>query len=241
MIFPVKIPYTIAPDILKYNGDPYEKELIPFYIEEKKRELSLHRHNICCEVDHSSPFIEAFRDFCGLKGILNIEEMAMHFNEDIAILKNGIVKAICFCFPSSFFPSHLLDKSFFAMHQPVPENENLLRASDKIVELISEKNKMFRRYVWTISSLSTLSQLPSYNRIDPVKIEDLYFRNETQTTVGLGDGISLFFVKVQMTPLSILWNDSEKKNQIIESIHSMTPSILEYKNLIKIKEILINH
>ena len=134
-----------------------------------------------------------------------------------------------------------LEKSFFSMHEPVPENQNLLRASNKIVELISEENKQFRRFVWTISSLPTLSQLPLYKRPQPETIDDLYFRTEVQTTVGLGNGISLFFVKVEMYPLSIVWIDMDKRIQIIESISSMSPAIHEYKNLKNIKEILLKN
>lgn len=240
MVFPVKIPYVIGPDISKYFGEPYDSVPDPFYISEKIKELHLNREKICCESHHISDLIEKFSIHCNLKNIDSIDQLALHFNEDIAILQNGILKAICFCFPSSFFPADLIGKSFLSLHEPVPENKNLNRASDKIIELISAKGNKFRRYVWTITTLPSLSQLPSYKKSEPEKIEDLFFRTETQTTVGLGEGICLFFVKVEMNPLSIIWSDPEKKNKIINSIKSMSPAIIEYKNLQIIKNILLD-
>jgi hypothetical protein len=97
---------------------------------------------------------------------------------------------------------------------------------------------MFRRYVWTLTSLPSLSQLPSYTKPTPQKIEDLYFRTETQTTVGIGGDICLFFVKVNMHPLQQVWDDPEKRTLIVESVNSMSEAVLDYKNLGIIKEIV---
>lgn len=241
MVFPVKIPYVIGPDISKYFGEPYDKGLDPFYISEKRKELNLNRKKICRNDEDTKFLLKKISDYFGFNNIHEIEELALHFNEDIAILQNGILKAICFCFPSSFFPADLIGKSFLSLHEPVPENKNLNRSADKIVELTATIENKFRRFVWTITSLPSLSQLPSYIKSDPEKIEDLYFRTETQTTVGLGEGICLFFVKVEMNPLVNVWNDPEKKNKIIRSIESMSPAIIKYKNLEKIKTILLDN
>ena len=67
------------------------------------------------------------------------------------------------------------------------------KTSEKVTKLISMEGAMFRRYVWTITPLIGLSQHPEYSRPTPNDISDLYFRTETQTTVGLGNDISLFF------------------------------------------------
>jgi hypothetical protein len=80
--------------------------------------------------------------------------------------------------------------------------------------------------------------LPSYARPTPQSINDLYFRTETQTTVGIGGDICLFFVKVNMLPLQQLWDDPEKRTLIVDSINSMSEAVLDYKNLGLIKRIL---
>jgi hypothetical protein len=97
---------------------------------------------------------------------------------------------------------------------------------------------MFRRYVWTLTSLPSLSQLPSYQKPVPQSINDLYFRTETQTTVGVDGEICLFFVKVNMSPLDQVWDDAGKRQMIVESINSMSDAVLDYKNLHLIKEIV---
>jgi hypothetical protein len=97
---------------------------------------------------------------------------------------------------------------------------------------------MFRRYVWTLTSLPSLSQLPSYNKPTPQSINDLYFRTETQTTVGIGGDICLFFVKVEMHPLQQIWDDYEKRTLIVDSVNSMSEPVLNYKNLTQIQRII---
>jgi hypothetical protein len=80
--------------------------------------------------------------------------------------------------------------------------------------------------------------LPSYTRPTPQSISDLYFRTETQTTVGIGGDICLFFVKVNMHPLQEVWDYPNKRQMIVDSINSMSEAVLDYKNLRIIKEII---
>jgi len=145
---------------------------------------------------------------------------------------------IGFCFPSGFYPARKLGLSFFDMHLPVGDGETLRRSSEKVSALISKQDAMFRRHVWTLSSLPSLSQLPSYVRPVPQTVDDLYFRTETQTTVGIDGSICLFFVKVNMHPLQQVWKDPNKRQMIVESINSMSEAVLGYKNLRIIKEII---
>ena len=71
-------------------------------------------------------------------------------------------------------------------------------------------------------------QIPS----DP-NFENLYFRVETQTTAPVDDHTSLFFIKVDVLPLSQVWD-----KRILESINSMTDNVLKYKGLEQIKDLL---
>jgi hypothetical protein len=61
----------------------------------------------------------------------------------------------------------------------------------------------------------------------------LYFRVETQTSVPLNDETSLFLIKVEVVPLSKIWNI-----KILESINSMSENVLNYKDLLQIKKLL---
>jgi hypothetical protein len=59
--------------------------------------------------------------------------------------------------------------------------------------------------------------------------------------VGVEGDTCLFFVKVDMHPLSMVWEDPSKRALLLESINSMTPSTLDYKNLHQVKAILNSH
>jgi hypothetical protein len=89
--------------------------------------------------------------------------------------------------------------------------------------------------------LPGLSQHPGYQRPVATGIDDLFFRTETQTTVGIAGDCCLFFVKVDMHPLSMVWEDESKRALLLESINSMTVSTLDYKNLHEVKAILNSH
>jgi len=238
MIFPVKVPYTVGPDIAKYEGAAFNAHPDPGYLLEKKKELELHRTHVCGTI--SNDYLHYLNAFCGFDIKTSLPQICTQLEEDVAILKDGYLNTIGFCFPSGFYPAQKLGLSFFDMHLPVGDGETLRHSSEKVSALISKKDAMFRRYVWTLTSLPSLSQLPSYTRPTPQSIEDLYFRTETQTTVGIGGDICLFFVKVNMHPLPQVWDDPNKRQMIVDSINSMSEAALDYKNLAVIKRI-INH
>ena len=236
MIFPVKVPYTVGPDIVKYEGSAFNLHPDPLYLLEKKKELELNEHHICGSI--STDYLHHLNAFCGFDINTTLPEICTQLEEDVAVLKDGFLQSIGFCFPSGFYPTQKLGLSFFEMHLPVGDGETLRRSSEKVSALISKKDAMFRRYVWTLTSLPSLSQLPSYTKPVPQTIDDLYFRTETQTTVGIDGNICLFFVKVEMHPLQQVWDDPGKRQSIIDSINSMSDAVLDYKNLSDIKNIV---
>ena len=236
MIFPVKVPYTVGPDIVKYEGAAFNAGPDPAYLLEKKRELALHETHICRTI--SNDYLHHLNAFCGFEVNTTLPDICIQLEEDLAILKDGHLHTIGFCFPSGFYPTQKLGLSFFDMHLPVGDGDTLRRSSEKVSALISKQDAMFRRYVWTLTSLPSLSQLPSYNKPTPQSINDLYFRTETQTTVGIGGDICLFFVKVEMHPLQLVWEDPEKRTLIVDSVNSMSEPVLNYKNLTQIQRII---
>ncbi len=236
MIFPIKVPYTVGPDIVKYEGPAFNANPDPTYLLEKKKELELHGSHVCGTI--SNNYLHHLNTFCGIDVNTTLPEICVKLEEDVAILKDGHLHTIGFCFPSGFYPAQKLGLSFFDMHLPVGDGETLRRSSEKVSALISKQDAMFRRYVWTLTSLPSLSQLPSYVKPTPQSINDLYFRTETQTTVGIGGDICLFFVKVNMHPLKLVWEDPEKRTLIVDSVNSMSEAVLGYKNLAFIKSII---
>lgn len=239
IVFPVRTPYTISADISKYKGEVYNKHPDSAYLEQKRTELNRFEADLFASGSGANEILPALTGYLQ-QPVKDIKTLALSMEEDIAVLHKGVLKTICFCFPSGFIPSQKIGLNFFDMHFPVADAEKLLSASKKVSALISEEGNMFRRHVWTVTALPGLSQHPALHRPDPQKIDDLYFRTETQTTVGLKNDICLFLVKVDMYPLSSVWENKDRREALLASINSMGDATLSYKNLHGIKQLLNN-
>mgnify|MGYP002630935328 CR=1 FL=1 len=239
--FPVKIPYKTTPSMIRNTESVFE---LTSQATSKFQELDRWDTDLyaSCSEDLIQLVIDKLNielvDFGHSSSIVNL---ALNFREDIAIMHKGILEAICFCYPSSWIPAERVGQSLTQIHAPVADNEILREKSQRIAESMATQHS-FRRYVWTISTTSELSNHPKLVKsevTDSTTIDELFFRTETQTTMALGDNeTSLFFVRVDTMPLSQLWCDIDKRQTIVASVNSMTDSVLRYKNLSKIKEII---
>ena len=245
ILFPVKVPYSTAPDIVKLKDDFKLTPISDRIRANKLKELDAFSSDLFNEIqsDNLIDCLNVINAKYNLPASTTVLDLAMNVEEDIAILSSGKVIAICFCFPSGFIPSHVVGKSFFEIHQPIPDSDLLLKMSDKLTSMMADSSRgCYRRFVWTITSNPSMSQHPSLkNKVIPNSINDLYFRTESQTTIPLGDNVNMLFsVKVEMNPLNGIWEDYEKRSALISSIDSMSDAMLEYKNLKAIKSILNN-
>jgi hypothetical protein len=244
-VFSVKVPYSTAPDIVKLKEDyrltPISEEMLAFKLEE----LTKFPNDVTKEIvsEELSRSLEIICQRNNLPNAKTILDLAKSVQEDIAILSLGKVIAICFCAPSGFIPSNVVGKTFFEIHQPIPDSEILLKMSDKLSSMLSDTIRgPYRRHIWTITANPSRSQHPSMkDNFNPKSISDLYFRTETQTTIPLDDNVHMLFaIKVDMSPLNVIWEDFEMKKTLLESIDSMSEAMLVYKNLQSIKSILNN-
>ncbi len=164
----------------------------------------------------------------------DLEALALECREDLALLRNGVLEAIAFAFPSGFRPTSKLGLDFAEVHAPVAEGEALRAASAGITAAM--KRAHFERGVWTLTSLPTLSQHPDYDR-PPVRREaDLFFRTEFQVLRALGNGWTGFSVRVEMTPWQAL--SEAQQTRIKASLASMSAASRSYKNLHEIAAVL---
>ncbi len=164
----------------------------------------------------------------------DLEALALECREDLALLRNGVLEAIAFAFPSGFRPTSKLGLDFAEVHAPVAEGEALRAASAGITAAM--KRAHFERGVWTLTSLPTLSQHPDYER-PPVRREaDLFFRTEFQVLRALGNGWTGFSVRVEMTPWQAL--SEAQQTRIKASLSSMSAASRSYKNLHEIAAVL---
>lgn len=240
----VKVPYTTQPRMSRNTGDVFNTNPSRFYLDQKEIQLKTFGHdlygtNLQCE---KNEIIRKCEEFAGKPVTNNIIDFAMNFEEDVAIMHNGVLSAICFCFPSSWIPFTALNKTLEEIHKPVADGDHLRRVSSKLAKTMADPVLgSFRRYVWTLTKVPDLSNHPEikhkYNDVE-ISMNNLYLRVETQTTLPLNDSLtSLFFVKVDVVPLIEVWEKNDKL--IIDSIDSMSDSVVEYKNLREIKQFLM--
>lgn len=237
----VPIPYTTRPSMRKNTDKIFITDPNPQTKQEKLKQLQLFGEDLYGSLSdsHTLHLISLASEFCGVKNTDNILNLALELEEDIAIVDDAKVVALCFCFPSSWIPRSKLGLSLKDVHRAVADSEKLVAMSDKISYTVSDQVQgSFRRSVYTISNNSQLSNHPK-NKInsEPKELKDLFFRTEIQTTYPLVQNRSfVFFVKVDVVPLLDVWDNLG--DRIIQSVNSMTDNVLEYKNLHNIKQIL---
>jgi hypothetical protein len=239
--FPVRVPYTTAPNMVRNAGPVFAQKPRLDYIRQKQQELTRHGNDLWAELPGANNLIQQATRDLGLIQTSNIVNFALQIEEDIAVMHRGRLVAICFCFPSSWIPAERIGQELTRIHDPVADGDNLRRMSQRIAETMADPAQgSFRRHVWTIANSGELSQHPDCkNTSRPGTIDDLWFRLETQTTLPIGDNqSSLFFVRVETEPLSTIWSEATKRDTLLDSINSMTDAVLTYKNLHHIKEIL---
>lgn len=228
----VKTPYTTGPNMVRNTGPVFISSPDQKIIQSKKLELERYSTDLWAQSEHVEKVISKAAEYCNVYTD-NIVDLALRLEEDIAVMYQGRLAAICFCFPSGFKPAERVGMLLGDIHKPVADGEMLVRASPGITRVMYEQPS-FRRYVWTITANPDLSNHPdNHKNTIPVSIDDLYFRYETQTTARVDDDTSLFFVKVDVVPLRNVWNQ-----KILDSINSMSDAVLEYKNLHHIKHLL---
>lgn len=238
----VKVPYTTAPNMVRNTGAVFNTTPDSYFLEQKHLELLAYNTDLYATTTecYQQQLIPLAAEYCGYKTD-SIVDLALHLEEDIAIMSNGILQAICFCFPSSWIPSERIGQALADIHTPVADGERLRAMSQRIAQTMADPEQgSFRRWVWTITNSGELSQHPNRKSThQPANIDELYFRIETQTTAPLGDGVSsLFFVRVETQPMTPIWADLGQRKMLLDSINSMSDAVLTYKNLHHIKHLL---
>ena len=229
----VKTPFTNNPSMVRHEGNAYNTNPNQSYLEQKKKELILHKGSLSgeSELSKNKGLRNKVIDFIEAENSMSLEDLTLAVEEDFVVMHKGVMELVSVCFPSGWIPVKKLGTNLSSIHSPVADNEQLIKSSDKLSEYMCKQS--VKRWVWTITTYPELSNFPGVIKPDVDKIENLYFRVETQTSVPLDLETSLFFIKVEVIPLLSIWDI-----RILESINSMTDNVLIYKDLKQIKELL---
>jgi hypothetical protein len=228
----IKVPYTTGPNMIKNTGPVFVSPPDPEILKQKKSEIERYGRDLHGQVQGLERVIEKAALYCNVYSD-QVIDLALRLEEDVAVMHQGRLAAISFCFPSGFIPASRLGMFLADIHAPVADSGMLVKSSPGIAKVMCEQAS-FVRHVWTVTANPDLSNHPD-NQKDtiPRSLSDLYFRYEHQTTAMIDGETSLFFVRVNVLPLSEVIND-----RILDSINSMTDAVLTYKNLHQIKALL---
>ncbi len=229
----VKTPFTNNPSMQKYSGPLLNENPRKIYLDEKLRQLSTYGDDLYgeSEIFRDNNLIQLVSNTLGISQQNSLKDLSLLIEEDIAVMHKGKLEAISFCFPSSWIPSKAIGEDFIFLHNPVADNELLIKSGKKLTNYMYKNT--IKRWVWNITTINELSNHPKIPRPLFNSINDLYFRVETQISTPLDEETSLFLVYVEVVELEQVWDE-----KILKSINSMSETVLEYKQLTKIKNYL---
>ena len=166
----------------------------------------------------------------------DVKQLGMVIEDDVVIMHNGKLEACFVAFPSSWNAGEKVGKSLSELHEPIADNEALLRASNGIMRAMTS-GQSFHRYTWGISSLNGYSNHPLYEKPEFDSLDNLTFRVEHERTATVTQSsTAVFLIHVDIYPLKdVLKTDF---GLIKGAIDSMSESVLKYKNLNKVKELM---
>lgn len=232
----VSVPYEVKPDLYRSTA-PLRSGAPSAELQALKQSefLGPRRHDLLGTLPTAKDGIPRLANALGLPAS-DLETLALHSAEDLALLHNGVLQGIAFAFPSGFRPTEKLGQDFAAVHAPVADGEALRAASAGITAAMKRPGAHFERGVWTLTSRPGLSQHPDLPRPQPETLSDLWFRTEFQVLQSLGEGWAGFSVRVEMTPWTAV--EPALQSRIADSIRSMSSATRTYKNLHEIAVLL---
>ena len=120
----VKTPFTNNPSMVRYEGNPFNKNPNQYYIKQKKKELKHNKEKLIGESKLSMDIELRKLVTTYIKGekSLTLEELTLAVEEDFAVMHKGKMELASVCFPSGWIPSNKLGKHLSNIHKPVADN-----------------------------------------------------------------------------------------------------------------------
>ena len=130
----IKVPFSNNPSMQKFDGLLYNQNPNKEYLLDKEAQFKKYGadlHGQTKEFENMN-LNSKVTELLGSDQTDSFFETAMKIEEDIAVMHNGKLVAICFCFPSGWIPSNEINSDLSKLHAPVADNELLIKSSKKL-------------------------------------------------------------------------------------------------------------
>lgn len=170
--------------------------------------------------------------------------LSLSFAEDLAVVdaRDGRIPWLAVTLPSHWAPETKVGQHFASVHAPVADNALILRAADALTRMVSGPDR-WERFVWNVTDQPRLHAHP--DRTDPHRwqhtaVADAWWRTERQSFIPVaGHDQAVFTIEVQVQRLSDALATPAHAQVLMAAITSMSPAVLEYRNLAKVREPLL--
>ena len=184
-----------------------------------------------------------------------LEALACVVPCDLAVMASSVqgdaqadrCEALHVCFPSSWAPRLKVGRDFAQIHEPVANNEAILKGHANLVRAMCFMGP-FVRYAWGLHRHAGLDSHPDHHpeRVDmsawsPDEVAaKTWLRVERQTTKPFPDwGRGLFTIRTYIEPLIEVASDPSKAAAIASAIRSMNEASLRYKGMLDRRDALL--
>ncbi len=169
---------------------------------------------------------------------------SLAFAEDFAIVdgSTGTIPWLAVALPSHWAPEEKLGRHFSEVHGPVADNTLLLKATAGLLRLATGAER-WERFVWNVSDHPRLHAHPA--RVDPQRWRHTapagaWWRTEHQTFIPLpAQAQAVFTIHVEVQPLADALDTPQRAAALHDTIASMSPAVLAYRNLAGVREALL--
>ncbi len=187
------------------------------------------------------------------QGIARLTDaLALSCQEDIVVMRGtesaDRAELLHVCFPSRWDPRAKLNTSFTGIHDPIPNNEALIRAGHNVMNALLTKGP-FIRFGWALTLDPRLDHHPETT---PADVSDevysstellaarTYLRVERQTTYPMPElGRALFSIRTYVQPLSEAVRDPGRRLRLAQILKTLEPEVATYKGLTRMHALLL--
>lgn len=192
--------------------------------------------------DEVSRCLDGLPDAWRLAGLASLT-----FAEDFAIVDgtSGRIPWLAVALPSHWAPESKVGLDFRAVHAPVADNAQLLKAADALLQLVcAPPPPRWERFVWTVSDQPRLNAHPAQIDTDARwpqgRVEPAWWRSERQTFIAVpAMRQAVFTIRVDVQPLADAVATRAHAARLHDAIASMSPAVIDYRGLAPVRDALL--